>query len=99
MPNNDLHALRARIDELDEDLVEILGKRFRVTDEVARLKASTGLSAVDLEREARQEARLASLAATHSVSPAVVIRVFRAIVEEVVSGHKRVVAAGVQAEA
>ena len=99
MPNNDLNALRARIDQLDENLVELLAHRFRVTDEVGRLKASTGLSAVDPEREASQEARLAALAAKHSVSPAVVARVFRALVEEAVSNHQAVAATGAKPEA
>jgi chorismate mutase len=92
MPNADLLNLRAQIDGLDQALVELLGRRFRVTDEVGRLKASSGLSAVDPEREATQEARLRSLAMRHGVNPDVVSRIFRAIVDEVVVNHESVAA-------
>jgi chorismate mutase len=92
MPNADLLDLRAQIDGLDQALVELLGRRFRVTDEVGRLKASSGLVAVDPEREATQEARLRSLAMRHGVNPDVVARIFRTIVEEVVSNHELVAA-------
>lgn len=87
MQSQELLALRAQIDALDEELVVLLARRFRVTDAVGALKAAEGLSAVDPDREAAQEQRLAHLALRHEVNPSVVNRIFRTIVEEVVSSH------------
>lgn len=90
MQDQELSALRAQIDSIDEELVSVLARRFRVTEAIGRLKAAQGLNAVDPAREAMQEQRLAKLALHHSVSPTVVAKVFRAIVEEVVSTHKAI---------
>ena len=87
MENEGLISLRAQIDTLDEELVLLLARRFRVTDAVGKLKATEGLSAIDPDREAAQELRLAQLARDHDVGPRVVNRVFRVIVKEVVSRH------------
>lgn len=93
MQSLELSALREQIDILDEELVVLLARRFQVTDAVGRLKANQGLGAVDLVREAQQEQRLAQLALSHGVRQAVVGRVFRAIVEEVVSTHLAIASA------
>lgn len=90
MSNTDLSALREQIDELDAELVVLLARRFRITQKVGLLKAAQGLGAVDSEREARQEQRLAELAVRHTVSPALVASVFRCIVSEVVSNHQSI---------
>ena len=87
-PDEELTRLRGQIDSLDQQLVEVLAKRFRVTEAVSALKAAHGLSAADPDRESKQEARLQKLAVEHMVNPQVVTSIFRSVVEEVVSNHK-----------
>ncbi len=92
MLNCELVHLRQQIDSIDEALVELLGRRFRVTRDVGRLKATSGLGPIDAAREAAQERRLRSLAVQHGVNPGVVLLIFRAIVDEVVSDHRSIAA-------
>ena len=87
MQNSELASLREEIDKIDEELVELLSRRFHVTEQVGTVKAIHGLPAVDAEREAKQEQRLSQLAERHGVNPELVSNVFRAIVTEVVSNH------------
>jgi chorismate mutase len=91
-PEEELSRLREQIDALDQELVEVLARRFRVTEAVSRLKASYRLSAVDPDRESMQAARLQRLAVQHEVSPEIVSKIFRAIVEQVVANHHAVAA-------
>ena len=88
MQDDELNALRAEIDTLDEALLQVLGQRFIATQKVGQLKASRQLDAVDPEREARQAARYADLAAQHGVSVDLAQRIFRAVIDEVVANHR-----------
>ncbi|MDR0950603.1 MAG: chorismate mutase [Candidatus Ancillula sp.] len=52
-----LIQLRQEIDNIDEDIVELLVRRFAVTEEVGELKANEDLPALDSNREAKQYKR------------------------------------------
>ena len=43
-PNEQLAGLRAQIDELDQQLVDLLAKRALVTTKVGQIKSHTGMS-------------------------------------------------------
>lgn len=86
----ELSRLRKQIDEIDQELVRVLARRFRVTEEVGQFKAANRLNAVDEARESMQRARLQQLAVQHSVSPELVNTIFRAIVQQVVANHHAV---------
>lgn len=88
MQSKELSVLREQIDAIDEELVKLLARRFQVTNAVGQLKAKESLCAVDPVREAQQEQRLVQFAATYGVNQALVSRIFRTIVEEVVSTHE-----------
>ncbi len=83
-----LEPLRAQIDDLDRALIELLGKRFRLTAEIGRIKARDQLNPVAADRERQQFSRFAQLAAQHQVPPALVGQIFRAVIGEVVSAHQ-----------
>jgi len=85
-----LEQLRVQIDRLDENLVEILARRFRVTEEIGRLKKAMALPAVDEEREQRQRIRIQALARQHGLREDVAMKVLRVIIEETVLNHRRV---------
>ncbi|NRF72143.1 chorismate mutase [Aquincola sp. S2] len=89
MPNDELNALRADIDAVDARIIDLLAQRFRITERVGDLKASSALAPVDAVREAAQMARYHALATAAGIAPAVVTAVFRTIIDEVVREHAR----------
>lgn len=58
----ELAALRKRIDEIDRGLVGLLAERRRSVAEVARVKKTLGLGAVDSARELELRERWAKMA-------------------------------------
>lgn len=59
----EFRRLRARIDEVDRALVELLAERLERAAEIGALKRAAGLPVVDPEREAEIRARVAATAA------------------------------------
>ena len=82
-----LREHRARIDELDEQLICLLAERFEITKTVGELKAETGLPAADPQREEEQIARLHEIARNEGMDPVFGEKVFRLIVDEVIRHH------------
>ena len=82
-----LREYRARIDELDEQLLCLLAERFEITKTVGELKAETGLPAADPQREKEQIARLHEIARNEGMDPVFGEKVFRLIVDEVIRPH------------
>lgn len=90
MITKELADLRAEIDKVDEELVELLSRRFRITAEVAKLKATQNMQAIDVDREAQQIQRLNDLALRYGVNPELVAHIFRIIVSDVVATHRTI---------
>jgi chorismate mutase/prephenate dehydrogenase len=57
-----LEELRTRIVELDEDLVDLIGERRSLVQEIGRIKVQLGLPVLDPAREAAVVRRAAALA-------------------------------------
>jgi len=94
MPNTDpvLAGFRKSIDNIDAALIHILAERFRITQAVGEYKATTGLPASDLGREARQIERLRALATEADLDPEFSEKFIRFVIEEVIRHHKRAAA-------
>jgi chorismate mutase/prephenate dehydrogenase len=60
--NERLEELRKRILEVDEALVDLVGKRRALVEEIGRIKAESGLPVLDPAREAAVVRRAAELA-------------------------------------
>lgn len=86
----ELQSLRNEVDAVDAQIVDLLARRFRITAQIGQLKAAHALNAVDPAREAAQEARFRAMAHAHGLNPDLVVRVFRSIIDEVVSNHRAV---------
>ena len=85
----ELDVLRSKIDVIDEELVNVLARRFEVTARVGELKKQLVLSPVDREREAQQVIKYRALAKHHGLEPELVVSLFKMIIEEVVVNHRR----------
>ncbi|MGJ0203273.1 chorismate mutase [Leucobacter sp. gxy201] len=91
-PQQRLESLRASIDNIDAALVHMLAERFRCTQEVGRLKAEHEMPASDPAREARQTARLRSLAEDAHLDPEFAEKWFNFVVAEVIQHHIEIAA-------
>ena len=89
----ELDRLRRSIDTMDSALVHLLAERFKVTQRVGELKATSGLPAADPDREARQIQRLRALAEDAQLDPEFAEKFLTFIVSEVVRHHERIAAA------
>ncbi|WP_370232054.1 chorismate mutase [Cognatishimia sp.] len=80
---------RESIDRLDAILVYTLGERFKHTQAVGKLKAEYELPPSDPAREARQIARLETLAKEADLDPKFATAFLNFIIEEVIRHHKK----------
>ena len=93
-PEAQLTSLRQSIDNIDAALVHLLAERFKFTQHVGRLKASTGLPPSDPGREKVQIARLRSLAEEAHLDPAFAEKFLNFIVAEVIHHHEQIANTG-----
>ncbi len=93
-PAEKLLRLRQSIDNIDAALVHLLAERFKFTQEVGWLKATSGLPASDPDREAVQIDRLRSLAEESRLDPAFAEKFLQFIVAEVIQHHEQIASTG-----
>ena len=84
----ELAELRHSIDNIDAAVLHLLAERFKCTRKVGRLKARHGLPPADPAREARQIARLRSLAVTADLDPEFAEKFLNFLVTEVIRHHE-----------
>lgn len=68
-PKAELSALRAEVDEIDQQIILLLGVRFRCTDMIGELKQAHDMDLVDPVREDQQVQRIRRLAEEAGVPP------------------------------
>lgn len=83
-----LREHRASIDRLDAILVYTLAARFKLTQDVGRLKAEHALPPSDPVREAEQIARLERLAQDADLDPEFARKFMTFIIAEVIRHHE-----------
>jgi chorismate mutase len=86
----ELARLRESIDNIDAAVVHMLAERFKCTQQVGHLKAAHQLPPADPAREARQIARLRSLAENARLDPAFAEKFLNFIIAEVIRHHERI---------
>lgn len=69
MSELNLSGIRTQIDSMDEDIVELLGRRMQLAEQVARYKASHGLPVLDEQRERAVVEDRSALAAAFGLPP------------------------------
>lgn len=78
----DLESLRKQIDLLDENLLQLLKKRFSLTHQVGKLKKQRKLPIEDAKREEEILSRLLSKAETFGLGGGFIKSLFKQILEE-----------------
>lgn len=93
-PSAELTSLRQSIDNIDAAVIHMLAERFKFTQQVGRLKATTGLPPSDPDREKVQIARLRQLAEESHLDPAFAEKFLNFIVAEVIHHHEQIASTG-----
>jgi len=83
----DLDTLRQEIDAIDDQIVELISRRFKTTQTIGHLKAQDSLPVVDRNREKQIIARLAEKSESLSLNPDLIQSIFTSILSEAVSQH------------
>ena len=84
-----LQQFRANINEIDNEILILLAKRFVITEKVGVFKAENQISPVDKIREEEIFNNLRQKAEEHGLSPEMVVKIWRLIIDESVERHKR----------
>lgn len=84
----EIHALRASIDNIDAALVHLLAERFKLTRQVGQLKAVGNMPPADPSRDAQQIERLTGIAQSSGLDPEFAVQFRQFIVSEVIRHHE-----------
>jgi len=88
--NTSLEKLRKEIDQLDLKLIDIIRKRFKVTEKVGILKTKNNLPLEDLKREKTLSSKKEKLAKKAGLKSDLIIKIFKLLIKEVKENHKRI---------
>lgn len=88
--NDSLDDLRARIDELDAKLVDLLAERFRITERVGEYKKQYDLPPFDGSREREIAERRARLCREAGLDPEAADEIFQLIIRLVRKRHREI---------
>lgn len=76
----ELNGLRAEVEQLDHDLIELLARRARLASRIGECKRASGQPVLDPAREAAVVRRAAALAAANALPEESVRAVFWQII-------------------
>ncbi len=88
---NNINALRTEIDSLDNELIDILSRRFEVTRKIGLYKKTNNLDSVDEKRLDEMICRLEKLAKGRNVDQKLIREIILTIHQYVVSEHEQTV--------
>jgi chorismate mutase-like protein len=86
-----LTAYRESIDSIDEELIELLGRRYAVCREVARVKKERNIPMMQTGRVEQVKERCAALAGRHGVDPKFIRELYALIIAEACRIEDRII--------
>ncbi len=88
--NNKLNTLRTQIDVVDHQLIESLGKRMKISDDIGLLKKENNVSILQTKRWNEILGKMILEGEQHNLSEEFILRVFKAIHQESINHQKKV---------
>lgn len=79
----DMSSLRAEIDRLDGDIIDLIAQRFSVCGQIAQLKGQSGIPVMQPGRVLEVRQRCARLGAERGLDPDFVDRLYQLLIAEV----------------
>ncbi len=89
--NNKLATLRTKIDVIDHQLIEILGKRMKIADQIGELKRANNVAILQSKRWNEILGRMILEGEEHLLSEEFILRIFKAIHQESINHQKNTV--------
>ncbi|CAM4245266.1 chorismate mutase [Paenibacillus endophyticus] len=90
MKASKLDELRQDIDQLDQEMISLLAKRFQLTEEVGIYKATHKLAAQDSGREQQQFDKIRRLAESRKLDGEHASVIYRCIMDLAIARHKEI---------
>ncbi|MDT0677068.1 bifunctional 3-deoxy-7-phosphoheptulonate synthase/chorismate mutase type II [Autumnicola musiva] len=88
-----LNNLRAQIDVADNQLIELLAKRMRVSDEIGKVKKSQNVSVLQTKRWNEILGKMVLEGEQHGLSEEFILRLFKAVHQESINHQEKVMKA------
>lgn len=86
---SDLSELREKIDQIDDQIIDLISRRFKLTGEIGQIKVDKSLPALDERREEQIISRVVKKSKDLSVNPELINSIFKSILSETVSNHQK----------
>ena len=87
---NKLNTLRTQIDVVDHQLIETLGKRMKVADEIGTLKKANNVAVLQTKRWNEILGKMILEGEQHQLSEEFILRVFKAIHQESINHQEKI---------
>ena len=88
--NNQINTLRTQIDVIDHQLIEILGKRMKVSDGIGKLKKANNVAVLQTKRWNEILGKMILEGEQHRLSEEFVLRMFKAIHQESINHQEKI---------
>ncbi len=88
---NKLFMLRAQIDVLDHQLIESLGKRMKIADEIGSLKNKNNVAILQAKRWTEILGNMIAEGEVNQLSEEFILKIFKAIHQESINHQKKVI--------
>ncbi len=89
--NNQLNNLRAQIDVVDHQLIELLGKRMKVADGIGQLKKQKNVAVLQSKRWNEILGKMVLEGSDNGLSEEFVLRLFKAIHQESINHQEKII--------
>ncbi|WP_127529795.1 chorismate mutase [Paenibacillus kobensis] len=85
-----LEDLRKQIDQLDEQIIERLAQRFKLIEEVGKIKAKEDMNVQDVDRESRIFNKVEHLAERYGMDSKAATQLYRQLMDLVIIRHQEI---------
>ncbi|MBZ9629176.1 bifunctional 3-deoxy-7-phosphoheptulonate synthase/chorismate mutase type II [Salegentibacter sp. LM13S] len=90
---NKLNTLRAKIDVADNQLIELLSKRMKISDEIGQVKKSQNVSVLQTKRWNEILGNMVLEGEQHGLSEEFILRLFKAVHQESINHQEKIMKA------